>query len=538
MRACTAFFMTGIGFTVGLLCGLLVHLPSESLPANNFDGHHLSRVRRVAQVDTDTETPRIEHGTANIIIENVEDNSLGTANKDGFGEDLTNSDYVRLNRHNLDQNGYKEIKSETPVHFNTLNKYPNRNYESVVYVNPDQQKLVLNHNVNTDNDTKKFRAPHAAGIQLGNTDKINTNEAPSQSEKHVATGEIMANGHIDRSGDKIEIDNYLKESESSGSDVIDGVYWSDSFEQSCPKGFSKDDHDSWKIKATSEQFVQMEEGCGRMQNRLLTFRNSEKACARYRLNVDQIQGEIYSYYLSKLLGINNVAPSVLQLPDTNQDQWRMVGQEVGVAMWSEERPVILSKWIDGLSPAYIPVEFRNLSKVLHPKDITEIVKLPGDKLLNGNEGSSLCDLLQWSDLIVFDYLTANLDRVVNNLFNLQWNSRMMSKPAHNLEQGASGNLVFLDNESGLFHGYRLLDKYSTYHDTLLNSLCIFKKQTIDKLRHFVETDSISGSLQSIFERSEPLHRHVPRIPAKNIKLLKSRMDDILRQVQKCESHGR
>jgi four-jointed box protein 1 len=529
--------MAGLGFTVGLLCGLLVHLPAETLPANSFEGHHLSRLRRVAQVDQET-LGNIQGTVGDYINSNVEVNSVGTAHKQDFQEDLANSDYVGLNGENLDQNGYKVIKNEKSTHFNALNKPTNRNYESVVYVNPDQQKLVLDNNVNNETDTNQFKEPYAAEPKLSNTVIIDNNKRIDRAKNRMATGEKVANGQNDRSSDKIETDNYRKGLISSGNDVISGVYWSDSVEQSCPKGFSKEDHEAWKKKAKNEKFVKMSEGCGRMQNRILTFQNSEKACARYRLNVDQIQGEIYSYYLSKLLGINNVAPSVLQLANTREDQWIRVGQEVGTAMWSEERPVILSKWIDGLSPAYIPTEFRNLSNVLRPKDISVQFKLNGDKLFNENDGSSLCELHQWSDLIVFDYLTANLDRVVNNLFNLQWNARMMSKPAHNLEKGTSGNLVFLDNESGLFHGYRLLDKYSTYHKSLLNSLCVFRKQTIDSLRHFVATDSISDSLQSIFEANEPLYRYIPRVPEKNIKILKSRMDDVLRQVQKCESQGR
>lgn len=537
MKACTAFLMAGIGFTVGLLCGLLIHLPAETLPTNGFEGHHLSRVRRVAQLDS--EVSGFEQGTANDYLKGEAGlGSLGEANQQHFEKDLVRSDYGDLNGENLDQNGYKVIKNGKSSHFNAVNNHPNRNYESVVYVNPDQQKLVLNNNINTENDTYQVKEPYAADPKLRNSVRIHGYEALHGVENHVARGEIAAKGQHDRSSGKIENDNYRKGSVSSGNGVTNGVYWSDGVEQLCPKGFSQDDHETWKRKATKENFVKMNEGCGRMQNRILTFQNSEKACARYRLNVDQIQGEIYSYYLSKLLGINYVAPSVLQLANTNQDQWRMVGQEVATAMWSEERPVILSKWIDGLSPAYIPMEFRNLSNVLHPKYVAEKVKLNGDKLSDGSDGSSVCDLFQWSDLIVFDYLTANLDRVVNNLFNLQWNSRMMSKPAHNLEQGTSGNLVFLDNESGLFHGYRLLDKYSTYHESLLNSLCIFKKQTIDSLRRFVETDSISESLQSIFEANEPLYRYIPRIPAKNIKILKSRMDDVLRQVQKCDSQVR
>jgi hypothetical protein len=38
------------------------------------------------------------------------------------------------------------------------------------------------------------------------------------------------------------------------------------------------------------KIVKMGDGCGRMQNRMLTFRDASKACARYRLNIDQMQG--------------------------------------------------------------------------------------------------------------------------------------------------------------------------------------------------------------------------------------------------------
>ncbi|KAL4232535.1 Four-jointed box protein 1 [Mactra antiquata] len=530
MRVWTSLTMTGIGFTLGLLCGLLIHLPAETLPASSFEGPHLSRSRRVAQVGTERDPNnsgqwRVNSNNVNAVY----DNSLGSADKQNIQEVLVNTDYVALNGENLDQNGYKVIKNEKSPQLNVLNKFPSRNYDdSVVYVNPEYQKLVLNNNVNNENDTNLVKGPYVDGLQLDNNVQLNNNEK-------LAHPEDVAKGQTGRNIDKIEIGNYRGVSISSGNDVTNGVYWSESVEQLCPKGFSDIDHKNWQSKIANEKFVKMNEGCGRMQNRMLTFQNSEKACARYRLNIDQIQGEIYSYYLSKLLGINNVAPSTLQLADSNTNLWRMVGPDVANAMWSEEKPVILSKFIGGLSPAYIPVEFRNLSKTFLPDSVVQNTVKLGDKIFNGQGGSSLCDLLQWSDLIVFDYLTANLDRVVNNLFNLQWNPRMMSKPAHNLEQGTSGNLVFLDNESGLFHGYRLLDKYNTYHHSLLNSLCVFKKQTIDKIKHYLVTDSISDSLQSIFENNEPLHRHVPRIPGKNMKTLKSRMNDILQQVQKCES---
>lgn len=520
--------MTGIGFTIGLLCGLLVHLPAETLPAVAIEGHHLSRVRRAAQ---------LEPSDASYLDLNYVDNT-GSAGKQLGTLDSMNGDYLAVPVEKQDNQGYKVINGERPAQNSVLNKYPKTNQGSVVYVNSDQQKLVLDNNINIGNGANRTRKPYVSDIQVDNSVISDNVEVSGRPAGQAMIGQPAASGHLHRAADKIENDNYRKDLTSSDNDVITvGVFWSDNVEQSCPKGFTPADETSWRNTATNEKFLAMNEGCGRMQNRLLTFQSSGKACARYRLNVDQIQGEIYSYYLSKLLGINNVPPSVLHLADSSKDQWRMVGEEVANAKWSEEKPLILSQWINGLSPAYIPREFRNLSRVLTPREVSRNTRKMDNKLDNSESRTPLCELLQWSDLIIFDYLTANLDRVVNNLFNLQWNDKMMSKPAHNLERTSDGRLIFLDNESGLFHGYRLLDKYAPYHESLLNSLCVFRKKTIDSIRRLVQNDSINDSIQALFEDNEPLHRNIPRIPAKNIKILKSRMHAVLRQVQKCESQA-
>lgn len=519
MRFWTAVVMSGIGFTIGLLCGLLVHLPAETLPAVGSDSHHLSRVRRVAQVD---------QSDASYVVEDLNfGDKLGSASK----QIRMNGDYLGLPTEKQDNPGYEVIKNKRPLQ-SVLTKYPNSNQDSVVYVNPQQQKLVLDNTVNNVNDSNQRLKPSVSDTQVDRAVISHRVDAFDHPANHVTTGEAAAPGHIDRIADKTENDNYRKVETYA---ITNGVFWSDSIEQSCPPGFSGEQEDKWRDTATNERFLAMNEGCGRMQNRVLTFQSSGKACARYRLNVDQIQGEIYSYYLAKLLGIRNVPPSVLHVADAVQDQWRMVGDEIGTARWSEEKPLILSQWISGLSPAYIPQEFRNLSNVLQPHKVSRNTRKIDSKSDSSNPQTPLCELLQWSDLIIFDYLTANLDRVVNNLFNLQWNDRMMSKPAHNLEKTSDGRLIFLDNESGLFHGYRLLDKYAPYHESLLNSLCVFRKSTIDAIKRLVGTDSITDSLQALFEHHEPLHRNIPRIPAKNIKILKSRMQTVLQHVQKCES---
>ena len=70
--------------------------------------------------------------------------------------------------------------------------------------------------------------------------------------------------------------------------LVDGVYWSSKVESILPRGFTEADIEDWNFVCRSSRVVKLEEGCGRMQNRLLTFEAGAKSCCRYRLNIDQV----------------------------------------------------------------------------------------------------------------------------------------------------------------------------------------------------------------------------------------------------------
>ncbi|ELU09294.1 hypothetical protein CAPTEDRAFT_221135 [Capitella teleta] len=312
--------------------------------------------------------------------------------------------------------------------------------------------------------------------------------------------------------------------------LVNGAYWTTESESLVPKGFTPDALDSWKDALQFHKVVDIKEGCGRMQNRKIQMEDGSRACVRYRINNDQIMGDILSFHLSQLLHIYQVPPSVLSLADPRNWTWEGVSGEVAAAQWHHERPVIVTPWVNDLSPVYIPRELQGSSGGL-PRQLHPTASI----LINKTE-NELRELVQWSDLIIFDYLTANLDRVVNNMFNHQWNADMMISPTHNLEGVASsGLLVFLDNEAGLLHGYRLLDKYQSYHETLLGSLCIFKTETAQKIKEFVASDeSLGQALTTAFESSDPLHHLLPRLPPKNVKILQSRLRQVHDQIIRCE----
>ncbi|CAH1407246.1 unnamed protein product [Nezara viridula] len=303
------------------------------------------------------------------------------------------------------------------------------------------------------------------------------------------------------------------------STVVDGIYWGEQVEASLPTGYGEPEAERWRRFIKSNPVVKIEEGCGRMQNRMLTFEDGTKACCRYRQNTDQIQGELFSFYLGRLLGITNLAPSALGVVQSRDPVWSKVRSQINLAQWAEERPVVLTKYVDDLGPAQIPKSLRTPSRKLHPQDVQ------GDK-------ERLIELAQWSDLIVFDYLTANLDRIVNNLYNLQWNPGMMDAPAHNLAKSSKSNLLlFLDNESGLLHGYRLLDKYESYHSVLLNALCVFRRSTVEMVEQLRRSGNVGDLLNS---RLSSERDAIPGLPDKSARILNDRLNRVHDQVEWCK----
>ncbi|XP_055919754.1 extracellular serine/threonine protein kinase four-jointed [Eupeodes corollae] len=410
--------------------------------------------------------------------------------------------------------------------------------------------------------------------------------------------------------------------------IVDSdIYWGKMVEQSLPSGFLKSDAAAWNKFIHNGVVTRLETGCGRMQNRLVVFADGTRACARYRQNTDQIQGELFSFYLGQLLNLTNLAPSAASVIDLESATWANALQDITNAQWKSTRPVVLTKWLPDLEPAGIPQPFQPLERHLNKYDVWNITlgtstnattfpsspsssasassssssiaddqdanqkgllkrlgaaapasssainsasnnnnkynrssrlnqsksvvaaasdpsSLPAssssevdrDELhLNATVLNRLIELAQWSDLIVFDYLIANLDRVVNNLYNYQWNADIMAAPAHNLARQINSQLlVFLDNESGLLHGYRLLKKYEAYHGLLLDNLCIFRRPTIEALRNLREYGP-GKRLQELFEKSTSYQVRdvLPSLPDKSIKILIDRIDRVLGQVQKC-----
>lgn len=398
--------------------------------------------------------------------------------------------------------------------------------------------------------------------------RMNKNNSKKFFQIEFPTEERMIDGYHDKeSVEKVLPAAKPIKGDDNPFDVIDdNIFWGKIIEDSLPNGFTPQHVNDWNAYVNQSVIVKLEIGCGRMQNRLVTFKDGRQACARYRQNTDQIQGELFSFYLGQLLNLSNLAPSTASIIDLHSPLWLNATRDLQSAQWKMQRPVVLTDWIPKLEAANIPTVFQPIERHLNRFDVKNItlgldapktsksllhhlggiksnpnwnqlpiVKHAENAEMNKTVREKLLELAQWSDLIIFDYLIANLDRVVNNLYNFQWNADIMTAPAHNLARKSDSQLlVFLDNESGLLHGYRLLKKYETYHGLLLGNLCVFRRPTIEALQK-LQKDGIGGRLQQLFEQStsKKVRDVLPSLPDKSIKILVDRISTVLGQVDKC-----
>ncbi|XP_029010597.1 four-jointed box protein 1 [Betta splendens] len=310
-----------------------------------------------------------------------------------------------------------------------------------------------------------------------------------------------------------------------GSPLEDGIFWSDWLEELLPEGFTEEYAQAWRARARTCRIVKLEPGCGRISNQLATFADGTRACVRYGINADQVQGETLTYYLAALLGVTNVPPLVLSQLDGDGEQWAAVRARVASLQWSDRAVVSLTAWVSNLTGAVTPAPLRQESGGLHPA--------LGD--LWNKTTRELLELMQWSDLIIFDYLTANFDRLVSNLFSLQWDSRVMERETNNLLRTPRGDLVFIDNEAGLVHGFRVLSMWEKYHNTVLSSVCVFRKRTTQRVAELHRRRDARTRLLELYRDSEPLSVELGFLSDEHAGVLQERIDRLYKHILRCKS---
>ena len=98
----------------------------------------------------------------------------------------------------------------------------------------------------------------------------------------------------------------------------------------------------------------------------------------------------------------------------SSQQWNILNASKNTtADWPNDAIVALIEWLPNLTKTTMPMALREFlirdsnSSPKHPLDVTstrELAEL---------DETILTQLVQWSDLIIFDYLTGNYDRVAS-----------------------------------------------------------------------------------------------------------------------------
>ncbi|XP_078690811.1 four-jointed box protein 1-like isoform X2 [Branchiostoma floridae x Branchiostoma belcheri] len=251
--------------------------------------------------------------------------------------------------------------------------------------------------------------------------------------------------------------------------------------------------------------------CGQGKNKHLRLSDGATVCARYRHPFTlQIQGELYSYYLGHLLGIDHVPPVVLAVVNGTAPLWSGVGPLLPIMQWEQGVLVALIRWIDSLQRGKMPAA------------LLEGEVSGQDRRLQAMGEAQLLELVQWSDLIVLDYITANSDRVASNqdAADLNNDPAQMRNYIHNLQKSKHDGAIWLiDNESGLIDGYMLLkdrrngERFTRFHRFMLERMCVFRRSTVKRVKelHSLGTGALDFLLRTVADH-EPLAGLLPAIP--------------------------
>lgn len=298
--------------------------------------------------------------------------------------------------------------------------------------------------------------------------------------------------------------------------------------------FTDEDWSNFASKLHSNRVVSLKFGCGRGRNRLGALSDGTKFCCRYRqLQWREIRGDFYAYHLNSLLGMYNAPPATLVKLNYSSPQWRGVADLAREAGWQDHMTVLVTMYVE-----------EDLVAEALPSVLAESSAVVTREYMSTVSADERARILQWSDLIVFDFLIGHCDRTFNTLYNLQWNSRMLQRPVHNLLKTKDGKkLLLFDNESGFWMGYKVGRQDSSKYEMqerFLKRMCVFTGRTLRHLDYLVHGDR-SDESESPVQRLERYIKQMDKTSFQMIETLgteqrqefESRLRLVMEQVGKC-----
>ncbi|OWF43236.1 four-jointed box protein 1-like [Mizuhopecten yessoensis] len=277
-------------------------------------------------------------------------------------------------------------------------------------------------------------------------------------------------------------------------DIIeDGVYWAPTVENLVPKGHTFHETLDYISSVRDERVQYLDppawDKCGRPKNGFVTLEDGRHMCARYREPHNKmVLGEVLSFYLSRLLGLDNVPAVVLSV--TNHTSPRWLATNYSRVDWKDGKVVALIQWIPNMesSRSLVKIPQFILNKY-EQKSVINRASLKNSNLTT----SQLSQLFQWGGMIMFDYLTGNYDRVASmqDAAYKEKKPSIISENIRNLRKSIkTSKLWLIDNESGLLDAYDLMyhngngyggEKFIKFHRDMLQTFCVFPRTIVESL---------------------------------------------------------
>ena len=86
--------------------------------------------------------------------------------------------------------------------------------------------------------------------------------------------------------------------------------------------------------------------------------------------------------------------------------------------WPSDAVVALIEWLPNLTKTTMPIALRDF--VTGDSNVKQPLGVTSSKELAALDDNILTQLVQWSDLVIFDYLTGNYDRVASMQVTLNY----------------------------------------------------------------------------------------------------------------------
>ncbi|XP_070581590.1 four-jointed box protein 1-like [Ptychodera flava] len=343
-----------------------------------------------------------------------------------------------------------------------------------------------------------------------------------------------------RSLNGTDTDSRLKTFSQYGFRVVeDGIFWSEELEVLVPAGESDND---WRRTLTSIRNATVLEmyddaPCGdrtSKKNALIRLSDGNLMCVRYKSSC-WLYGEVLSFHLSRFLGFHNVPLVTLSHLNQEHPNWRnpSVQWTMKESGWDEDGTVSLMQWLDDATEDVpVPPFVKGDIKQLNSSDPT-LQQLTRDELTI---------LIQYTDMVIFDYLIGHYDRLMFHEFHSDLN-----QPTHNaLRQG--NKLWLIDNETAFFFALKLSPAHRLVTmRRFLESVCIFRRKTVERMRTLAsDVDSAVEMFTNTLSDWEPtfsamrdtmscrILKNWPLLYIDYKQTLRDRIKDVYAHINNCE----